>query len=83
MQNRTSKFIVAMLTLMTIAFTVQIAVLYNEVTELRSQVDGHAEDVYVLMKSDGARLYTIMDQSALRYMKRLRKMAVNPQTTSW
>ena len=62
MQNRTSKFIVAMLTLMTIAFTVQIAVLYNEVTALRSQVDGHAEDVYVLMKSDGAILYTIMDR---------------------
>ena len=61
MENRTTKFVVAILTFMTIAFTVQSAILYDELTELRSDVDSHAEDVYVLMRSDSARQYTIMD----------------------
>jgi hypothetical protein len=68
MDARSQKFIVAMLVCMTVAFSAQSAtLLYNqeslheEMGELRSQADGHAEDVYVLMKSDSARLYTIMD----------------------
>lgn len=61
MQDRTTKFVVAMLTFMCIAFTIQSAIVYNEVATLRSEVEASTEDVYTLMSSDGARLYTIMD----------------------
>jgi hypothetical protein len=45
--------------------------LRKEVASLRTQVDGHAEDTYFLMKSDSARLYTIMDTQirTLHYAK--------------
>jgi len=61
METKTVKFVVAILMFMTIAFTVQSAVLYSEMTELRTEVNGHADDIYVLMRSDSARQYTIMD----------------------
>jgi len=78
MKNTETKLIVAMLICMTIAFTVQSSILFSnqeqsrdEINSLRSQVDGHAEDVYVLMHSDSARLYTIMDTQirTLHYAK--------------
>ena len=63
-----NKVVVMMLVLITVAFTVQSAVLFQnqqemrqDIVDLQSDVDGHAEDVYVLMRSDSARLYTIMD----------------------
>lgn len=45
--------------------------LKKEVTSLQTQVDGHAEDTYVLMRSDSSRLYTIMDTQirTLHYTK--------------
>tara|TARA_B100000745_G_scaffold281471_1_gene214180 strand:+ start:289 stop:633 length:345 start_codon:yes stop_codon:yes gene_type:complete len=60
--------IMIMLILIAVAFTAQVAVLFQnqqemrqDIIDLRSDVDGHAEDVYTLMRSDSARLYTIMD----------------------
>ena len=49
METKTVKFVVAILMFMTIAFTVQSAVLYSEMTELRTEVNGHADDIYDLM----------------------------------
>jgi hypothetical protein len=69
MDSRSSKMLImSTLVCAMVAFTIQSAtLLYNQeslhekVGQLRSQVDGHAEDVYFLMRSDSARLYTIMD----------------------
>lgn len=78
MEDRSKKVIVAILVFMTVAFTVQNAtllyhqeLLQEKIDALQSRVDGHAEDTYVLMKSDSARLYTIMDTQirTLHYAK--------------
>ena len=61
METRSIKFVVAILIFMCVASTTQNAILYNEVATLRGEVETNAEDVYTLMSSDGARLYTIMD----------------------
>ena len=63
-----NKVVVGMLVLMTAAFTAQSVVLFqnqqemrHDLVDLHSDVEGNAEDVYTLMVSDSARLYTIMD----------------------
>ena len=78
MELRDKKIFVAILVCMTIAYTVQSAILLlsqeqlrDDIHLLRSEVDGHSEDVYTLMRSDSARLYTIMDTQirTLHYAK--------------
>jgi hypothetical protein len=78
MELRDKKICVTILVCMTIAYTVQSALLLfnqeqlrDDIHLLRSEVDGHSEDVYTLMRSDSARLYTIMDTQirTLHYAK--------------
>ena len=68
MELRDKTIFVAILVCMTIAYTVQSSILLfnqeqlqSDIHLLRSEVEGHSEDVYTLMRSDSARLYTIMD----------------------
>ena len=81
-----NKVVVGMLVLMTAAFTAQSVVLFQnqqemrqDVVDLHSEVEGNAEDVYTLMSSDGARLYTIMDTMirVFHYAKPHKKPAWN------
>ena len=60
---------VATLTLAVLVF--HISLLRSEVLSLRKEANGHAEDIYLLMKMDSSRLYTIMDTEVriLHYTK--------------
>ena len=69
--NKKTTFLatVAILTLAVLVY--HISLLRSEVLSLREEANGHAEDIYFLMKSDSARLYTIMDTEVriLHYAK--------------
>ena len=63
-----SSWIILILVLGVVSTTIQNFVMMQEVVLLEKKVEtaqkeyeGHLEDVYFLMKSDSARLYTIMD----------------------
>ena len=61
--------VVATLTLAVLVY--HTSLLRSEILSLREETNGHAEDIYFLMKSDSARLYTIMDTEVriLHYAK--------------
>ena len=61
--------VVATLTLAVLVY--HTSLLRSEILSLRQETNGHAEDIYFLMKSDSARLYTIMDTEVriLHYAK--------------
>ena len=61
--------VVATLTLAVLVY--HTSLLRSEILSLREETSGHAEDIYFLMKSDSARLYTIMDTEVriLHYAK--------------
>jgi hypothetical protein len=69
--NKKTTFLatVAILTLAVLVY--HISLLRSEVLSLREEANGHAEDIYFLMRSDSARLYTIMDTEVriLHYAK--------------
>jgi len=73
-----SSWIILILVLGVVSTTIQNFVMMQEVVLLEKKVEtaqkeyeGHIEDVYFLMKSDSARLYTIMDTEVriLHYAK--------------
>ena len=61
--------VVATLTLAVLVY--HTSLLRSEILSLREETSGHADDIYFLMKSDSARLYTIMDTEVriLHYAK--------------
>ena len=73
-----SSWIILILLLGIISTTIQNFVTMQEVVSLEEKMEtaqkeyeGHIEDIYLLMKSDGSKLYTIMDTEVriLHYAK--------------
>ena len=69
--SKKTTFLAVMATLTLAVLVYHTSLLRSEILSLREEANGHAEDIYFLMKSDSARLYTIMDTEVriLHYAK--------------
>ena len=69
--NKKITFLATVATLTLAVLVYHVSLLRSEVLSLRKEANGHAEDIYLLMQSDGSKLYTIMDTEVriLHYAK--------------